>query len=78
MGDIATGLDGIHWTPEGAREAARRAAAALARASVAGVVKAAVLHSESEASWTDTKSTGSAFSNGVELGLFQGRPATNH
>ena len=44
-------------------------AAAVARASVASVVKAAVLHSESEASWTDTKSTGSAYSNGVELGV---------
>ncbi|MGH9009623.1 MAG: hypothetical protein ACRDYF_07215, partial [Acidimicrobiia bacterium] len=46
-----------------------KAAAALARANVANVVKAAVLHSESEASWTDTKSTGSAFSNGVELSV---------
>lgn len=46
-----------------------KAAAALARAEVANVVTAAVLHSESEATWTDTKSTGSAFSNGVELGL---------
>ena len=46
-----------------------KAGAALARASVANVVKAAILHSESEASWTDTKSTGTAFSNGVELGL---------
>jgi hypothetical protein len=36
---------------------------------VANVVKAAILHSESEATWTDTKSTGTAFSNGVELGL---------
>ena len=46
-----------------------KASAALARAKVSNVVKAAVLHSESEASWTDTKSTGAAFSNGVELGL---------
>ena len=46
-----------------------KAAAALARANVANVVKAALLHSESEASWTDTKSTGTAFSNGVELGV---------
>jgi hypothetical protein len=46
-----------------------KAAAALARANVGNVVKAAVLHSESEASWTDTKSTGSAFSNGVELSV---------
>jgi len=46
-----------------------KAAAAVARARVADVVKAAVLHSESEASWTDTKSTGSAYSNGVELGV---------
>jgi hypothetical protein len=46
-----------------------KAAAALARANVANVVTAAVLHSESEASWTDTKSTGTAFSNGVELSL---------
>jgi len=46
-----------------------KAGAALARASVANVVKAALLHSESEASWTDTKSTGTAFSNGVELGV---------
>jgi len=46
-----------------------KAAAALARASVANVVKAALLHSESEAQWTDTKSTGTAFSNGVELGV---------
>jgi LPXTG-motif cell wall-anchored protein len=46
-----------------------KAAAALARANVANVVKAAILHSESEASWTDTKSTGNAFSNGVELGV---------
>ncbi len=46
-----------------------KAAAAVARANVANVVKAAVLHSESEASWTDTKSSGSAFSNGVELSL---------
>jgi hypothetical protein len=46
-----------------------KAAAALARANVANVVKAAILHSESEASWTDTKSSGTAFSNGVEVGL---------
>jgi hypothetical protein len=46
-----------------------KAGAALARASVANVVRAALLHSESEASWTDMKSTGSAFSNGVELGV---------
>ncbi len=46
-----------------------KASAALARANVANVVKASVLHSESEASWTDTKSTGTAFSNGVEVGL---------
>jgi len=46
-----------------------KASAALARANVANVVKAAVLHSESEASWTDTKSTGTAFSNGVEVGV---------
>jgi LPXTG-motif cell wall-anchored protein len=46
-----------------------KAGAALARANVANVVKAALLHSESEATWTDTKSTGSAFSNGVELGV---------
>lgn len=46
-----------------------KGAAALARANVANVVKAALLHSESEASWTDTESKGTAFSNGVELGL---------
>src|SRR2546423_8692291 len=46
-----------------------KGAAALARANVANVVKAALLHSESEAEWTDLKSTGSAFSNGVELGV---------
>lgn len=46
-----------------------KAGAALARANVASVVKAAVLHSESEATWTDSKSTSTAFSNGVELGL---------
>jgi LPXTG cell wall anchor motif len=45
------------------------AKAALARANVANVVKAALLHSESDATWTDTKSTGNAFSNGVELGV---------
>lgn len=58
-------------TVEGTSGPTRRskAAAAVARANVANVVKAAVLHSESEASWTDTKSTGSAFSNGVELSL---------
>ena len=58
-------------TVEGTSGPTRRskAAAAVARANVANVVKAAVLHSESEASWTDTKSSGSAFSNGVELGL---------
>ncbi|MCA1843423.1 MAG: hypothetical protein LC792_09615, partial [Actinobacteria bacterium] len=48
-----------------------KAAAALARANVANVVKAALLHSESEASWTDTKSTGTAFSNGVEVSLLE-------
>ena len=48
-----------------------KAAAAVARANVANVVKAAVLHSESEASWTDTKSTGSAFSNGVEVSVLE-------
>ena len=45
------------------------AAAAVVRANVANVVKAAVLHSESKASWTNTKSTGSAVSNGVELSV---------
>ena len=48
-----------------------KAAAALAKANVANVVKAALLHSESEAEWTDTKSSGKAFSNGVELGLLE-------
>jgi hypothetical protein len=48
-----------------------KAGAALARAQVANVVRAALLHSESEASWTDTKSTGSAFSNGVEVSLLE-------
>jgi hypothetical protein len=46
-----------------------KAEAALVRANVANVVKAALLHSKSEAEWTDLKSTGSAFSNGVELGV---------
>jgi hypothetical protein len=46
-----------------------QAAAAVARASVANVVKAALLHSESEATWNKSKSTGTAFSNGVELGV---------
>jgi hypothetical protein len=32
-------------------------------------VKAAILHSESHASWEPTKSTGTAFSNGVELSV---------
>lgn len=43
--------------------------AALVKANVANVVKAALLHSESEATWTKGKSTGTAFSNGVELGI---------
>jgi lysophospholipase L1-like esterase len=30
MDGVALGLDGVHWSPEGAREAARRVAAALA------------------------------------------------
>ena len=46
-----------------------KAEAALVRANVANVVKAALLHSKSEAEWTDLKSTGSAFSNGVELSV---------
>jgi membrane anchored protein len=46
-----------------------KAEAALVRANVANVVKAAILHSKSEAEWTDLKSTGSAFSNGVELSV---------
>jgi len=44
-----------------------KAGAALVRANVANVVRAALLHSESEAKWTKGKSTSSAFSNGVEL-----------
>ena len=43
--------------------------AALAKANVANVVKAALLHSESDAVWTKGKSTGSAYSTGVELGV---------
>jgi hypothetical protein len=43
--------------------------AALAKANVANVVKAALLHSESDAVWTKGKSTGTAYSNGVELGI---------
>lgn len=45
------------------------AQAALVKANVANVVKAALLHSESDATWTKGKSTGTAFSNGVELGI---------
>ena len=46
-----------------------KAAAAVAKLNVEKVLKVALLHSESEATWTDQKSTGSAFSNGVELGV---------
>ena len=45
------------------------AEAALVKANVANVVKAALLHSESDAVWTKGKSTGTAYSNGVELGI---------
>jgi hypothetical protein len=45
------------------------AQAALVKANVANVVKAALLHSESDATWTKGQSTGTAFSNGVELGI---------
>jgi hypothetical protein len=45
------------------------AQAALVKANVANVVKAALLHSESDATWTKGKSTGTAYSNGVELGI---------
>ena len=45
------------------------AQAALVQANVANVVKAALLHSESDATWTKGQSTGTAFSNGVELGV---------
>jgi hypothetical protein len=44
-------------------------AAALAKANIANVVSAALLHSESDATWTKGKSTGTAYSNGVELGV---------
>lgn len=46
-----------------------RAEAALVKANVANVVKAALLHSTSDAEWTKGKSTGTAESNGVELGI---------
>jgi hypothetical protein len=45
------------------------AQAALVKANVANVVTAALLHSESDAVWTKGKSTGTAYSNGVELGI---------
>ena len=45
------------------------AQAALVKANVANVVTAALLHSESDATWTKGQSTGTAFSNGVELGI---------
>jgi hypothetical protein len=44
-------------------------AAAVAKLNVANVVRAALLHSESDATWTKGKSTGTAYSNGVELGV---------
>ena len=43
--------------------------AALVKANVANVVKAALLHSTSDATWTKGKSTGTAESNGVELDI---------
>ena len=46
-----------------------RAEAALVKANVANVVKAALLHSTSDATWTKGKSTGTAESNGVELDI---------
>ena len=46
-----------------------KAQAALVKANVANVVKAALLHSESDATWTKGKSTGTAYTNGVELGI---------
>jgi hypothetical protein len=46
-----------------------RAEAALVKANVANVVKAALLHSESDATWTKGRSTGTAYSNGVELDI---------
>lgn len=45
------------------------AQAALVKANVANVVTAALLHSGSDATWTKGKSTGTAFSNGAELGI---------
>jgi hypothetical protein len=43
--------------------------AAVAKLKVANLVQAALLHSRSEATWTDQLSTGTAYSNGVELGV---------
>jgi hypothetical protein len=46
-----------------------KASAALARATVANALKLSVLQSESEASYTDQRSTGTAYSDGIDLGL---------
>ena len=46
-----------------------RSSAAAARVDVPQVVKAGVLTSDSEASWTDRKSTASAVTDGVNVGL---------
>ena len=46
-----------------------RSSAAVARAEVPDIVKAGVLTSDSEASWTDRKSSGTAVTDGVNAGL---------
>jgi hypothetical protein len=65
--EVAPWAAAVEGTQEDTRKS--KASAALVKANVANVVRAALLHSESKAEWTDLKSSGSAFSNGVELGL---------
>jgi hypothetical protein len=48
-----------------------KASAALARAAISNLVRLGVLTSTSEASYTDAKSTGTASSDGIDLGLLE-------